>query len=543
MQVLDGQFLGRHAGHRLKLFPARTHLQEPGAPTTAGPEDRSLPTTELVALAALVAFGLAARIWVLVHPLGALDSDEAVIGLIGLHLLRGHHLPTFFWGQNYGGPHEAVLAALLFAVARPSPLVLKSIPVLLSAVAAVLTWRIGSNVVGERAGRWAGAIFWAAPAAFVWWSTKASVYWGSLTLALVVLLLLVRAARRSRDGTRYPPWREAGEAALLGLATGLAFWANPQTLYVMVPAYLWSAPVILRSWRSLPVIGATALLGAAPWIRYNLIHHWVSFQFAPQPAVAGGYAGRLRQFFQIALPMALGLKVPYTRAWVLGALGLGVFVALLALFVVGAFRLPPRGRLLVFLAAVYPFLFAYSPYSWYVDHPRYLLFLAPTAAVLLAAAMPRRALGGAVAGGIGVVLIALAAFGLAAMNSSGKTAPYGPDVLVPANLAPLDQLLTRYGVRYAFADYWLAYRTTFETGETTLVSPTYVVRDPGIDARVRAAPIPDYLFLASSRSLSIFEAQCAGLGVPLAVHRSGQFAVVVPTRRVLPEDVHPAWQP
>jgi hypothetical protein len=163
--------------------------------------------------------------------------------------------------------------------------------------------------------------------------------------------------------------------------------------------------------------------------------------------------------------------------------------------------------------------------------------------MLLGAAMPLRFLGGAVAGGVGLVLIALSAFGLAAMSSSGKTAPYGPDVLVPANLGPLDQLLTQYHVRYAFADYWLAYRTTFETRETTIVSPTYVVRDPAIDARVRAAPIPDYLFLASSRSLSIFQTQCASLGVAVAVHRSGQFALAVPTTRVLPEDVRPAWQP
>src|SRR5438874_941816 len=308
----------------------------------------------------------------------------------------------------------------------------------------------------------------------------------------------------------------------------------------MVPAYLWFAPRILRRWRCLPVIGATALLGAAPWIRYNLIHHWVSFQFAPQPAVAGGYAGRLRQFFQIALPMALGLKVPYTRTWVLGALGAAVVVALLALFVLGAFRLSAPARVLVFLAAVYPFLFAYSPYSWYVDHPRYLLFLAPSAAILLGAAMARRPLVGAVVGGI---VVALSAFGLAAMNSSGKTAPYGPDVLVPANLAPLDQLLTQYHVGYAFADYWLAYRTTFETREATLVSPTYVVRDPGIDARVRAAPIPDYLFVSASRSLPIFTSLCANLGVPVAVHRSGQFALAIPEKRVMPEDVHPAWQP
>jgi hypothetical protein len=97
-------------------------------------------------------------------------------------------------------------------------------------------------------------------------------------------------------------------------------------------------------------------------------------------------------------------------------------------------------------------------------------------------------------------------------------------------------------VQYAFADYWLAYRTTFETGEKTLVSPTYVVRDPVIDARVRAAPVPDFIFIATSRSLERFTTLCGNRGVPVAVHRNGQFAVVIPEKRVLPEDVRPAWQ-
>jgi hypothetical protein len=193
------------------------------------------------------------------------------------------------------------------------------------------------------------------------------------------------------------------------------------------------------------------------------------------------------------------------------------------------------------LAAVYPFLFAYSPYSWYVDHPRYLVFLAPTVAILLGTLLARRPAFVAVAGG--AALVALSVFGLAVMNSTGKTAPYGPDVPVPADLAPLDQLLARYKVQYAFADYWLAYRTTFETGEKTLASPTYVVRDPEIDARVRATPVPDYIFIAASRSLESFTTLCGNRGVPVAVHRNGQFAIVIPEKRVLPEDVRAAWQP
>jgi len=499
---------------------------------------------ELGLLAALAAFGLAARIWVLAHPLGVLDSDEAVIGLMARRILDDHRLPTFFWGQSYGGPHEAVAAAAVFAVVGSSVIALKLVPVALSALAAVLTWRIGRVLLSERAGRWAGVLFWAMPASFLWWSTKASVYWGSLVLALAVVLGLVRLGRRSREGIERPPGRELAEAGALGLATGLAFWANPQTLYLMVPAYLWYTPRILARWRPLIPMGAGTLVGAAPWIRHNLTHHWISLHFPPQPTVAGGYLGRLRQFFQVALPMALGARVPYTRAWVIGGLGIVATAGLVVAFVAGSLRLPAPARLLVLVAAAYPFLFAYSPFSWYVDHPRYLLFLAPVLALLLGYLVARRLPTGILAGiAVAGVAVAACTYGLAVMNSSRGTEPYGPDVHVPSDLAPLTQLLARYQVRYAFADYWLAYRTTFETGGRTVVSPTYVVRDPTIDGEVRAAPVPDYLFISSSASLPAFSRLCAGLGVGLTLHQQGPFTLAVPAARVLPEQVRPAWQP
>lgn len=499
---------------------------------------------ERLVLSALVGFGLIARLWILAGPMGALDSDEAVIGLMARHLLHGQ-FSIFFWGQHYGGSQEAIAAAAVFAIFRPSVYALKAVPITFSAVAAALTWRIGRSAFGARAGRFAGALFWVWPAAFVWWSTKTGPYWASLSLGLVVLLLLCRLDRRAREGIQMSSGRELTEIALLGFATGLAWWANPQTLYIMVPAYLWFCPQLLRRWRHLPVIGLTAVVGAAPWIRYNLVHHWVSFTFPPQPALAGGYLSRLRAFFQVALPMALGLRIPYTRAWVLGSIGIGAFVLLLALFVGWVIRCASTGRssrvplLFAFLAAVYPFLFAISPFSWYVAHPRYLLFLAPTLAVLLGYTLSLHRtwiLGMAAA-------VALSVVGLAVMNSSHLTQPGGPDVLVPTNLAPLRQMLTRYDVHDAFADYWLAYRTTFETREHVLVSPVYVVRDPALDQQVRQSARPAYIFISASSTLPVFEAACSRLHVSLVVHKNGPFTLVLPQRKVLPEQVGPIWQP
>jgi hypothetical protein len=534
--------------HRPPALPAGAALRE-ASPLRASGARPGRP--EAIAVALTIAFGLAVRIWMLRHPIGTLDSDEAVVGLMARNLLHGH-ATTFFWGQTYGSPVEAVLAAGVFAVAGSSVPGLKAVPLALSAGAAALVWRTGRRLFSPAAGRWAGALLWIWPPAFVWWSIKAGVYWGSLCLALGVLLGLCRLADHQASAEARTTLAEVAEFAGLGLVTGLAWWANPQTLYLIAPAAVWFSVTLLRRWAYLPVLAAGALAGAAPWLRYNLIHRWASFtSFAPQPSVAGGYLGRVHAFFQTALPMALGLRVPYTGAWLLGAagrVGYGLVLGAFALWLVvtaasacrrGANRAIRSGLFLGLAALAYPLLFAVSPFSWYVNFPRYLLFLAPIIALLAGWGAGRRwlwlpALAAAVA---------LTLAGVSALARPGVTAPYAPDVRVPASLGPLQGLLARYRVRDAFADYWLAYRTTFETGERTLVDPTYVARDPGIDAAVRASPDPAYLFVSRSVTVARFQAACARLGVPLALYRAGPFTLAVPGRKVLPEQLGAIWQP
>ena len=61
------------------------------------------------------AAGIALRIWALLLPQGALDADEAVVGLMTRGILHGS-LPVFFPGQGYGGTQESFLAAPVVAV-------------------------------------------------------------------------------------------------------------------------------------------------------------------------------------------------------------------------------------------------------------------------------------------------------------------------------------------------------------------------------------------------------------------------------------------
>src|SRR4051812_46214746 len=164
-----------------------------------------------LAVGASVLAGVVLRVVVLLGHWGTVDSDEAVVGLMARGFRDGDWR-AFYWGQHYAGTQETALVALLGA----STAALKLVPVLLSAVAAVLTWRIGRRLVDERLAQAAGLLCWVGPGAYVWWSTKERVfYW----VALVLGLVLVLAALRIAAGGRYV------DGAVLGLAAGLGFWA------------------------------------------------------------------------------------------------------------------------------------------------------------------------------------------------------------------------------------------------------------------------------------------------------------------------------
>ena len=147
----------------------------------------------LLALAAAGAvFGIAMRVWILLSSQGALDSDEAVVGLMAKGILHGR-LPVFFPGQGYGGTQEAFLAAPLVALFGLSATTIRVVPIALWAVGAILVWRIGRRLLDETRAVLAAVLFWIWPTYFDWKSTRAHGFYGSeLVLGLVILLLVVR---------------------------------------------------------------------------------------------------------------------------------------------------------------------------------------------------------------------------------------------------------------------------------------------------------------------------------------------------------------
>jgi 4-amino-4-deoxy-L-arabinose transferase-like glycosyltransferase len=406
----------------------------------------------------LVVFGAAAgiglRAWVLASSQGTLDADEAVYGLMARHVLHGH-LTTFFWAQAYGGTQEVLLTAGVFGLFGSSTLALKIVPAVLYAVAAVLVWRVGRRTIGEPGAQVAAVLFWVAPTYFVWKSTRAHGFYGSsLVLGLIVVLMALRLRERY----------ERRDAAVLGIALGLGWWATPQIAILALPAVgwlLWRRPGAARGW---PLALVGFLLGAAPWIVANIRHDWYSLHLGADET---SKVGHLHNLFAATLPTALGLRLPFSLAWLPGVVvGAALYAGAIAFFVWLLLRRWRQLEPLLVIALVFPVLYYFSPYTWLNTEPRYLVLFAPVVALLAASVLttfPRAAAGVAVA-------LALSIAGLEEMDRNNLAVFHSEHTTVPSDFGPLLRTLDEHGVRHAYGSYWVAWRITFESREHVIAA-------------------------------------------------------------------------
>ncbi|MGH9225840.1 MAG: hypothetical protein ACRD2W_19100, partial [Acidimicrobiales bacterium] len=119
---------------------------------SAAPARAPLPNLA-IGVWALVAMGTFMRLLLLGSPLGELDADSAVTGLMALHMADGE-FPALFWGSHYGGTIESLVGGAVFRVLPASTTVIMVVPMLFSAASAVLVWRVGRRVVGEQGPGW-----------------------------------------------------------------------------------------------------------------------------------------------------------------------------------------------------------------------------------------------------------------------------------------------------------------------------------------------------------------------------------------------------
>lgn len=83
------------------------------------------------------------RVWLIVHTLGVMSGDEAMVGLQAEHILRGE-LPVYYYAQPYMGSLEAYLAALIFKLTGPTVWAMRLETIPMSLLMVYLTWRFAA---------------------------------------------------------------------------------------------------------------------------------------------------------------------------------------------------------------------------------------------------------------------------------------------------------------------------------------------------------------------------------------------------------------
>ena len=455
------------------------------------------------------------RLYIALNPAGDLNADEAIVGLMARHILEGEH-PVFYWGQTYGGTLEVYLTAAVFWITDSSTAALRTVPFALFAASAFVLWRIGKRFFGEPGATFAALLFLVWPPWLVWKSIQAHGYYGVLMLigTLSVLVSLKIAEE--------PTWQRF---VTLGLLWGVGWWTSPQIALLAVPILLWLAIYrTTRRWWGFASLGLGAIIGSMPWWLWNARNGWASLDQAALPETT--YGARLWGLFRHVLPLGLGIEFPTTDQFVLPPwLGWTFYAFLLSAFLWFVFqalrRRSPFLTLIAGVCLVLPWIYALSPYTWWVEEPRYLTLLFPPLCLMIGWSFNRSF--AVMVFGL-IMTMPLTIVGLRAMNPP-RASPAVEQELGHSDLAPVIQTLREHDARYVVADYWIAYPITFETREEIIATSSGFVRYQPHDSLVRSQPGPAYVFHTGTPEQVAFDADPATAGyAPLP---AGRYTVYV----------------
>ena len=159
------------------------------------------------------------------------DADEAVTGLMALHITRGR-IPVYYYGQGYMGSPEALLAGVYFLLLGPSAAALKLAPFTFYLLFLILQYRLVAQYRDRSHALLTLALTVVFSPVVTLWATKARggftavLFWGALGY-----LLFFRTMDTYLSGDR----RKWGWALLTALAAAVSFWHLPLVVYYYLP--------------------------------------------------------------------------------------------------------------------------------------------------------------------------------------------------------------------------------------------------------------------------------------------------------------------
>jgi len=424
------------------------------------------------------------------------DSDMAVMALMGKHISQGREFPIFLYAQNYIGSLDAWLLAPVFTVLGTTVNAALFFTLLELLVVQVLVYTLAYRAAGRLAAGWA-VWYLAIPSSYYVFRGFGGISGGyNLTNMLGLTSFLIGYSILTRHASQQPI---LGRIFGLGVALGLGFWTHPMIFYFAAPLFIclmWGAPSLILSVRHLSLFAGGFFLGSLPFWYYNLI--MVPFGTLSQETIlqvtgADVWVHRLSAFFKVGLPIIFA-----ARQWgsvddfFPGAsiIGYGGVLVCIMGTVLSLNRVPRHPRFLHLLFLVYfclmPMFFMLNYRSTLVIEPRYLFPLYAVFPVAFGIAASRLFAKHQVLGFLAATLIfSLNIVSLASTTPFGNRAKDNLICSLQENWSSglclgwwfartQDELipcLEENGIDAVYANYWIAYKLTFESQEKILAVP------------------------------------------------------------------------
>ncbi len=303
-----------------------------------------------ISLAAIILIAVLLKVGLLILQSFPFNSDEAIVALMGRHILSGEW-PIFFYGQAYMGSLDAYLVALFFWIFGQSVWVIRMVQTLLYASTILSTYFLAKMIFNSPKIGLISAALLAVPVINVTLYTTISLGgYGEALLIGNLILLLVVSIKREVDlliGTKASQGDEKEDrfhvkiplvkCLALGLMIGLGLWANGLTLVYSVPSIIYLVGIFvdkiysakrLSGKREFFTFAVSSVVfgffvGAFPiWlfaVQHNL-EMLVSEYFGSAVAVENGtwlmqVGQHLLNFCLLGIPVMLGFRPPWDVFW------------------------------------------------------------------------------------------------------------------------------------------------------------------------------------------------------------------------------------
>ena len=513
--------------------------------------------------------GLAWKIILLSQDAFPFNADEAIVGLMGRHILMGER-PIFFYGQSYMGSLDAILVAIGFRWFGIKVQVIRLIQIILYLGIIFSTILIAYRLHKDQVAALLSGLLLAIPTVnFTLYTTVSLGGYGEALLIGNVLILLTLNMRKDPVGL--------GKYFLWGLLAGSGFWAFGLTAIYIVPCALLLFLKPLRG-KGLTNLGGYFILciglavGLSPiliWIMRNGMSSF--FQELFGSAIAGASSANpfdsLRNHFQNLLvfgpTVILGLRAPWSTEplslpLLPFAVGFWGFVLLHAIFRrrlqagVTALSLLMGSSLLITLG------FLLTPFGADPSGRYFLPLMIPL--VILAGEFVRRPMISIPSSLRWILLSGVIAFQLYTNWQAATTLPDRIttqfDSVARVDQSELDRLISfllSEDETRGYTNYWIAYPLAFQSDEQLIFYPSlpyhhdfrYTARDnryPAYQEMVDQSPHAAFITTHHTTLDESLRDSLRSLGVSWDEIQIGDYRVFYNlSGRVEIEDVGEAW--